>query len=107
MTDQWQELLGVLNALVSGRIGLTEGCRHVARLRHVLGQNENELFLPFVGVDSETDSFPLGEVRKQWSAKGLMRADEQRSSVEAHYTAFVMQASEALRAYVIGILPRH
>jgi|SRR5579871_1576566 len=107
MTTQWQELLEILDALLSGSIGITEGCRHIARLRHTLGQSENELFLPFVGVDSETDAFPLGEVRQKRSAEGLMRADEQRTAVETHYTPFVMRASKALRAHVIGTLTRH
>jgi hypothetical protein len=101
----WQELLEVLELLISNSIGITEGCRLIVGLRHALHEDGNALFLPFVGVDSETDSFPLGNVRKLWSADGLRRADEQRSVIERHCKTFVIVASEALKQYAVGKIP--
>lgn len=72
----WRELLQVLDSLLCGDLGVTEGCRRVWNLQHDLGQSDNRLFSTFAGVHSETDSFPLGEVRNRWSTEGLKRADE-------------------------------
>ena len=97
--DTWRSLVIVLDALLSERIGITEGCRRVVRLRIELGEERSELFLPFVGVDSETDAFPLGEVRELWSPAALVREDKKRSRVEDHYRPFVIKASKELIAY--------
>ena len=107
MLREWQELLAVLHALQSGHVGITDGCRKVAALGGALGERHSELFLPFVGVDSETDRFPLGNVRELWSATGLAKADEERAAVEAHYTPFIMRATDALLKYVAERLPHH
>lgn len=95
----WRSLVVVLDALLSDRISITEGCRRVVRLRFELGEERSDLFLPFVGVDSETDAFPLGEVRELWSPAALVREDEKRSRVEDHYRPFVLKASKELIAY--------
>jgi Protein of unknown function (DUF2489) len=96
--DTWRSLVVVLDALLSEKIGITEGCRRVVRLRFELSEERSKLFLPFVGVDSETDAFPLGEVRELWSA-ALVREDKKRSRVEDHYRPFVIKASKELIAY--------
>jgi hypothetical protein len=71
----------------------------VARLRFELSDERSDLFLPFVGVDSETDAFPLGEVREFWSPPVLVREDQERSRVEDRYRPFVIKASKELIAY--------
>jgi hypothetical protein len=95
----WRSLVVVLDSLLAGRVSVTEGCRQVVRLRFELGEESNELFLPFVGVYSETDAFPLGEVRERWSPSALMRQDQERSRVEDHYRSLVIKASSELIAY--------
>jgi hypothetical protein len=98
--ENWRALIEVLNALLSERISLTEGCRRVSRLASDLDQRSNKLFLPFVGVDSETDRFPLGEVRTRWSPEALVREDQERARIEDHYRSFVANACTALLPYV-------
>ena len=95
----WRSLVVVLDALLSDRISITEGCRRVVRLRFELAEESSELFLPFVGVDSETDAFPLGEVRDLWSSAALVREDQKRSRVEERYRPLVIKASKELSAY--------
>jgi hypothetical protein len=97
--DQWKLLEQVLKDLRSGRVGITEGCRNVARLRHALGEERNELFLPFVAVDSETDHFPLGDVRTRWSPSALEREDKERLACEQFHTAAIGDATDKLLAY--------
>ena len=95
----WRSLVVVLDALLSDRISITEGCRRVVRLRFELNEERSKLFLPFVGVDSETDAFPLGAVRDLWSPTALVREDQERSRVEDRCRPFVIKASKELIAY--------
>jgi hypothetical protein len=107
MQREWNDLLTVLEALKGGQIGITAGCRRVTALGHALGEGHSDLFLPFVGVDSETDRFPMGDVRELWSADALWRVDKERAEIEAHYSPFVMRAIDELLKYLAERLPRH
>jgi hypothetical protein len=60
---------------------------------------ESELFNPFRGYESESDSFPLGKVRELWSEDGLKEMDRQRERTEAHYHDWIMGAAEKLLTY--------
>jgi hypothetical protein len=60
--------LGMLN----GSIPFLEGAITLASLRHEAGVEENdEDFLAFVAIASETDDLPIGPSRKHWSAEAL------------------------------------
>jgi hypothetical protein len=56
----------------------------VHSLQSELGEVDNKLFFPFIGVYSESDSFPLGEVRQKWSPAALVRVERERARVEDH-----------------------
>ncbi len=58
------------------------------------------LFTPIEGVDSELDSFPVGESRKYWEPAALARADAARKTVEARYRDWLLASVEALLAAV-------
>jgi len=68
----------------------------VVAIRAAVAEESNKLFDPFVGVDSETDAFPLGEVRAHWSKEALARADDERRATEEHYRPYLIDASDAL-----------
>jgi hypothetical protein len=94
-----------LENLLAGEVCLTEGVREVvqwSRSNH--GLNE-ELFRPFVGVDSETDRFPVGRIRELWSADGLVRADAERVAAEEHYKDWIMESGRVLLGAVVAALP--
>jgi hypothetical protein len=97
--NEWKSLIEVLSDLLASRLGATEACRKVVALRHVLGEESNELFLPFVGVESETDTFPLGEVRSRWSLSALDREDAERTQYEQLCRPSLVEASEKLLQY--------
>lgn len=61
---RWTELVSLLDAILDERVGLTEGCRAVVCSSYGL-ERGNALFNAFRGFDSESDVFPLGEVRKE------------------------------------------
>jgi hypothetical protein len=88
-----------LEELLASRIGVVEASRIVTSSRFALGQQNNPLFIPFVGIDSETDQFPLGQVRELWSRDALVRYDQEREAAEQHYTAWAMQSAKALLAW--------
>jgi hypothetical protein len=92
----WAALVHTLRAISEQQLGLTEGCEKVVALRWLLGQTENDLFIPFVGVDSELHIFPTGLARANWSAEGLAREDAKRMRVEEHYRQMILTAIETL-----------
>jgi hypothetical protein len=94
--SNWTSLVDTLRAIAEQRIGLTEGCERVVALRGRLGQTENDLFLPFVGVDSELHIFPTGTARERWSAEALAREDAKRIPAEQHYRPMILTAIEKL-----------
>ena len=58
VATQWRALVDTLEALREDRVGVTEACRKVVAIRGPVKEETNELFLPFIGVDSE-DEHPL------------------------------------------------
>jgi hypothetical protein len=94
--SDWTSLVDTLRAIAERRIGLTEGCESVVALRGRLGQTENDLFLPFVGVDSELHIFPTGTAREMWSVEALAREDAKRILGEQHYAPMILSAIEKL-----------
>src|SRR5262249_41384290 len=46
--------------------------------------------------DSETDRFPLGDVRRHWSTEALKRYDAEREQAETHYRLEVERAARNL-----------
>jgi hypothetical protein len=103
MSDQhlegWRSPVTTLEGILQGRLGITEGCRTIVALRGLLHEQSNDLFTPFVGVDSETDRFPLGSVRDRWSATALAREDLERVNAENHYRSWLIDAARKLLAY--------
>lgn len=105
MTDNYpnaivlQHLAKTLLDLIEGRTGLTEGVRNVVQWRFSNHGLSEDLFLDFVGVESETDSYPLGDVREQWGASELANADRERESREESYREpVIVQARELYEA---------
>ena len=97
--NDWKALIEVLSDLLADRVGITEASRKVASLRFSLGEESNELFFPFVGVDSETDAFPLGDVRNRWAPAALEREDAERIRYEQLCRPSLTQATEKLLQY--------
>lgn len=68
------ELVAVANAMLDGKVNLIEGCRKICNLRDSVDP-DNDVFMPIEGIESETDHFPLGELRKQCTPDYLQRMD--------------------------------
>lgn len=92
--------------LLGENICLTEGVRNVVQWRWSNHGLDEELFRPFVGVDSETDRFPIGKVRNLWNAGRLQEIDAERLVTESHYRAWVLESGKSLLAAIRAILPK-
>ena len=90
------ELVTVATAMIRGEKDLLEGVREICSLRHAIGDSENRLFHPIRAVDSETDHFPLGAVRGQWSPEQLYRLDAEKERYLVEARADIVDACRAI-----------
>ena len=96
---QWRSLIDTLESFQNEQLGVTEASRKVVALRDSLGELSNPLFNTFVAVESETDTFPIGDVRQRWSAAALSRMDAEREATERHYRPYMLEECGALMSY--------
>jgi hypothetical protein len=85
-------------ALVSGKRGVVAVARELTVLAHELHADADEDFLYFIGLDSETDHFPLGMAREHWSQTALAREDLARAEYEKTVAADAVRRAEILLA---------
>ena len=60
---------------LAGESSTIEISRKLSSLTHHCGREVENLFIPFVGVDSETDDLPIGPVRVLWDPNALRIKD--------------------------------
>lgn len=56
---------------------LLQGIRKVCKIASDMDAEEKPIFSIFIGIDSETDHYPIGEVRQRCSKEYLERADRE------------------------------
>jgi hypothetical protein len=65
-------ILQVAQDMLAGRLSYIEGARKIVGAAETAGLDErNSDLLPFVGIVSETDALPFGEMRRHWQAAAL------------------------------------
>lgn len=58
--------------MLAGKLSYIEGARKIVAARRTARLDEWDVdVLPFVGIASETDALPFGEMRKHWQAAAL------------------------------------
>lgn len=90
------ELVEVASAMLAGDMNLIEGVRQICSLRFAVGDPENEVFLVIRGIESETDTFPLGQPRSSYSQEYLQRMDAEMQSYLAAATDDIRQACQEI-----------
>jgi hypothetical protein len=92
--DQESEAVRTAQAAISGTVPLIDACVRMARLAHDLVPSwaEDPDFVVFGIVASETGHLPLGEVRKQWSAQALAKADDEIERICDFYGSQILTA---------------
>jgi hypothetical protein len=98
--EEWlqdcNKVVSTAGCIIDGSIGITAGARLLADLRFRVRAEHDPDFLVFAGIHSETDRFPLGEVRKLWSAEVLAHYDDERLAAEARWSEVAEKASRHL-----------
>lgn len=80
------QVVAVAEGMIGGRIGIIEGARTLVALGRALTDDSlDDDFITFVAIDSETDSLPMGEVRKLWAVDSRVAKDAQIDEVEILY----------------------
>jgi hypothetical protein len=69
-------------AVVAGKLSAIEASRLLVGLAAELGAVNDADFRFFVGLDTETDHFPIGTSRERWNAAALKREDAVRRKFE-------------------------
>ncbi|MFC5743772.1 hypothetical protein [Dyella tabacisoli] len=95
-----------LEDLLEEKVCLTEGVRNVAQWGWSNHGLDELLFRPFIGVDSETDRFPVGRIRDLWNADRLQEIDSERIAIETHYRRWIVESTTNLLDAVVATLPR-
>jgi len=90
------QILHVANDLIGGRLGVIAASRELSRFRRDVEPQLAETLLTFVGIDSETDALPIGEMRKEWNRDALEGKDREIAEAERFYRDSAMKAAAEL-----------
>jgi Protein of unknown function (DUF2489) len=94
-----QKVASIAQDMVDGRIAIIDGSRQLAALLHRIDVAEfDDDFMPFVGIDSATDSLPIGESRKHWASDALEKKDAEIAGAEEHWGDYALSACTRLVA---------
>jgi hypothetical protein len=91
-----KEILSSAKQLVAERLGVIAASRKLAGLRHYVEPQIAEVLLTFVGIDSETDSLPIGVQRNLWDREALQRKDREIADAEQFYRDRAIKAATEL-----------
>ena len=72
-----KELVETAELLIAGKLDLVRGCRTLNRLSRSVEPFNSSIFNPIIGFDSETDDYPLDEVRDSYEKKYLEKLDKE------------------------------
>ena len=95
--SQRELAIGIAEAVLRGDLGVIEGSRRMLPFRWTTGVDEmDDDFLTLVGVDSETDHLPIGQVRREWDKTALARKDQEIAATEAFYREHVFATCRSI-----------
>lgn len=100
LANKKTELISVATAMIEGRLHFIEGSRKICALRFDVGQPEHEVFVPIRAVESETDHFPLGDVRARCAPDYLRKMDaEMNKYIDAARQQILSACQEIVRVF--------
>ena len=91
-----KEIVSIAKGLLSGELGIVAGARQLATWRFHVGADNDPDFTFFVGVASETDDIPIGDVRTRWNPEALKAKDAELQNFEASVRDKALQACQRL-----------
>jgi len=96
--ERRKEMVRVARHILDGSIGIVAGARKITRLRFPSRADKDNEILVFVGIDSESDHLPIGDVRQHWSADALKAKDAELQAYEARVRERAFRACQSLIA---------
>jgi hypothetical protein len=87
-------VLTIARQIVAGDVDPLEGCRAMVHLGAKLADRDRDDpdFLVLRGIESETDHFPMGLVRKHWDVGALTEQDRKRAEYIERNRAQLIEA---------------
>jgi len=77
---QRKELVNTARKIVYDKIDIIEGCRIINSLWHAASLPETDNYYFFEGIDSESEEFVKGDIRKNFSIEYLKKVDEEEEN---------------------------
>ena len=95
---QWArgKIVVLAKGIVSGELSIVAGARQLAGWRFDVGAENDPDFIFFVGVDSETDYLPVGEIRSRSNPEALAAKDEELRDYEGSVRERALRACRSL-----------
>jgi hypothetical protein len=87
------EARALAQRIIDGAIGVIEGSREMVAYGERLHARDTEEFRIFLGIDSESDGFPMAQTREHWSADALGAKDSEIKAFEDFYRARAVEAA--------------
>lgn len=93
-----QEIITTAEQILARQVDPLEGCRSIVQSQSRLSEEDrlDPDLLTLVGIDSETDHFPTGDVRQRWNPESLRLLDAQRLEYLARNESLLREACSAL-----------
>lgn len=85
-----REIVVTAPRMLEGNLSFIEGARQIVALRDAAGLDYLDRgIVPFIAIDSETDTLPFGDVRKLWAPTALekLQPEIERAEQWARETA--------------------
>ncbi len=96
MTATKAEAIALARKMLAGEVDLIEGCRMLVPLLRSTGIGEDPNALVIVGVESETDGFPMGAERAHWDPTALAAKDRERDEYLNRARPELLSACQAI-----------
>jgi hypothetical protein len=90
------EVIAIAEQMIAGGLDLIEGCRKLVPHLRAVGLRDDPYAKAIVGVESETDEFPLGPERQNWDPAALAAKDLELAEYVARVREDVMVACRAI-----------
>jgi hypothetical protein len=100
--DACDRAIALARKLIADEIGVIEASRSLSSMRYEFDAPLRDLFLPFVGIDSESDGLPTGPVRREWEPGALARKDVEIARYEQAVRQCALEASRKLIEQLLG-----
>jgi hypothetical protein len=98
-------IVEVAEAVLTSQLDLVSGCRELTALCHILPPESLPIFYPVIGFESETDDYPLGDVRQQFGKDYLERMDKRIKEYSERSRPWVLAACrEIVKQFTLGSL---